>query len=114
MAEPRPGEMVADAIGRTAPAVLVVDDAEFPACCRTAIDAYPPERVIVIGTEPDAVYRAAAIDAGAGGWVSRDHVGEQLAASIRRSLGCPHERCPPGDHDRPSNSTAPPARTKEG
>ena len=111
--EPGPGEMVADAIGRTSPAVLVVDDTEFPACCRTAIDAYPPDRVIVIGTEPDSVYRAAAIDAGAGGWVSRDHVGEQLAVLIRRSLGCPHDRCPPDQHDRPSTSSASPACTPE-
>lgn len=89
---PAEGEMVADAIARVSPDVLVVDDGDFPACCRVAIAAFPPSRVVVIGTEPDGGYQGAAIRAGAGAWVPRERVGDDLGGVLRAVLGCPHER----------------------
>lgn len=89
-------EMVADAIRRCAPAVVVVDTIDFPACCQAALNSLPPERVIVVGPEPDPAYRSAAVSLGAGGWVSRDHLGDELAAALRTALGCPLDRCPEG------------------
>lgn len=92
---PRPGELLADAIARRRPDLVIVDAADFPACCRAALDALAPERVIVIGPEPDAAYRAHALANGAGGWVCRDEVGEELGAAMRAALGCRHAPCPP-------------------
>lgn len=47
--EPEDGELLADALRRLEPDVLVVDDGDFPACCRPAIEAFPPSRVVVVG-----------------------------------------------------------------
>jgi len=40
-------------IGCVHPDVVVVDIGDFPACCRTALDTFPHERVVVISREPD-------------------------------------------------------------
>lgn len=89
-----PGEMVVTAMERTYPDVVVVDSLDFPACCRAALDALPPERVIVIGPEPDGAYRKAALAQGAGGWVSRDHLGGDLSTALWELVGCGHQACP--------------------
>ncbi len=94
VAEPEAGEMLVDAIARTEPDVVVVDTVDFPACCLAALDALPPGHVVVIGPEPDPAYRSAALAQGAAAWVSRDHVGDELAAAVRTALGCPYEVCP--------------------
>lgn len=52
---------------------------------------------MVIGPEPDSAYRLAALAQGAGAWISRDRVGEELGPEMRRMLGCIHDPCPPGD-----------------
>lgn len=96
VAQPEPGEMLVDAIDRTTPDVVVVDTVDFPACCLAALDALPPGHVVVIGPEPDPAYRRAALAQGAAGWVSRDHVGEELGAAVRAALGCPYDVCPEG------------------
>jgi DNA-binding NarL/FixJ family response regulator len=94
--EPGSGVMLADAIRRTRPALVIVDSVDFPACCQAALRTLPPERVIVIGPEPDRAYRARALAHGAGGWVCRDHVGDELSAAMRTALGCRHHPCAPG------------------
>jgi DNA-binding NarL/FixJ family response regulator len=94
VAQPEAGEMLVDAIARTEPDVVVVDTVDFPACCLAALDALPPGHVVVIGPEPDPAYRSAALAQGAAAWVSRDHVGDELAAAVRTALGCPYEVCP--------------------
>jgi DNA-binding NarL/FixJ family response regulator len=96
VAQPVPGEMLADAIGRAHPDVVIVDSVDFPACCQAALRRMPPERVIVIGPEPDRAYRARALALGAGGWVCRDHVGEELSGAMRAALGCRHHAGGPG------------------
>jgi len=78
--------------------VVVVDEAEFPACCLDTLDGFPPSRVVVIGPEPDASYRAAALRNGAGAWLPRERVGDDLGREMRRILGCVHDPCPPGEH----------------
>ena len=90
VAEPEPDELLAVSLSRLDPDLLVVDDRDFPACCRTALDAFSPERVIVIGPEPDQGYRALAFLNGAGAWIPRDRVGEDLAPAINDLLGCGH------------------------
>ena len=100
---PADGELLVDALARMQPDVLVVDDGDFPACCRAAIDAFPPSRVVVVGTEPDRSYQRAAYRAGAGAWVPRERVGEQLGPVMREVLGCRHAPCPP-DHNPPDDN----------
>lgn len=118
VAEPEAGEMLVDAIARTEPDVVVVDTVDFPACCLAALDALPPGHVVVIGPEPDPAYRRAALAQGAAAWVSRDQVGDELAAAVRTALGCPYEVCPEetalptrsrGRSTSSATSTAPPA-----
>ncbi len=94
--EPRQEEMLVDAIDRSGPDLVIVDSVDFPACCQAALRALPSERVIVIGPEPDRAYRSRALALGAGGWVCRDHVGDELSGAMRAALGCRHRRCAPG------------------
>ncbi len=94
VAQPESGEMLVDAIARTAADVVVVDTVDFPACCLAALDALPPGHVVVIGPEPDPAYKSAALAQGAAAWVSRDHVGDELGAAVRTALGCPYDVCP--------------------
>lgn len=88
-------ELLVDAIARIRPDLVVVDDSDFPACCQAALDRMPPERVMVVGPEPDTSYRTLALTNGAGGWVSRDHIAEELSSAMRAALGCRHQPCPP-------------------
>ena len=66
--------------------LVVVDGADFPACCCELL-AFPLDHVVVIGTEPDPGYEAAALHDGAGAWLPRDRVGEDLSAALRDVLG---------------------------
>jgi hypothetical protein len=77
-----------------APDLLVIDAADFPACCPTPSSGFPPGRVVVVGPEPDRSYRQAARAHGAGAWVARERVGEDLGREMRRVLGCTHGPCP--------------------
>lgn len=84
-------EMLTDALLRVHPDLLVVDDGDFPACCRTALESFPPERVVVVGREPDPSYRSAALHEGAGAWVARDRMADDLVPAMRAALGCRHD-----------------------
>ena len=90
------GDALDRALDRITPDLMIIDAAEFPDCCLAALGHIGRDRVIVIGPEPDASYRAAALANGAGGWLPRDRVGEELAVELRRVLGCVHDPCPPG------------------
>ena len=94
------GEMLPAAIDRFRPDLLVVDAGDFPACCQASIDAFPRDRVVVIGPEPDPSYRAAALANGAAACVTRDNLGETLVPTMRAILGCRHEHCPPAARQR--------------
>lgn len=71
------------------PELLVLDDGDL-AWCRD-VPAFPAHRVIVIGPELDAAYERAARQAGAGAWLTRDRLGEDLIGCMRRALGCTHD-----------------------
>ena len=91
------GDVLARTLDRITPDLMIIDAAAFPSCCRAALSHIAPDRVIVIGPEPDPSYRAAALANGAGGWLARDRVGEELAREMRQVLGCVHDPCPPED-----------------
>lgn len=105
----RTGSQVARVLRRHAPDLVVIDGADFPACCLGPLADFPRARVIVIGPEPDASYRAAALAHGAGAWLPRERVGEDLGRELRRVLGCAHDPCPPGrvPSHRPESASAP-------
>lgn len=78
------------------PDLVVLDAATFRACQCGGGSGYPCKRMVVVGPEPDTAYRSAVLEGGAGGWVARDDVAEQLSDAMRRALGCTHRTCPPG------------------
>ncbi len=80
---------------RLAPDLLVIDAADLPACCPRQEAGFPPSRAVVIGPEPDHAYQQAAQARGAGAWIPRERVGEELGPAMRRLLGCTHQPCPP-------------------
>jgi DNA-binding NarL/FixJ family response regulator len=89
-------EKLTRALDRVSPDLMIIDAREFPSCCPAALDHIDADRVIVIGPEPDPSYEAAALGHGAGAWLARDRVGEDLAGEMRRIMGCVHDPCPPG------------------
>lgn len=70
------------------PDVLVMDAADFTHRGGRPV-SFPVQHILVMGPEPDSAYRRATLDQGAGGWMSRDDVGDELTSMIRRVLGCP-------------------------
>lgn len=81
-------------IQRFDPDLLVVDAADFPTCCRHALSSDAPPRVIVVGPEPDPSHRSAVLAGGAGSWILRERLADELGAEMRRLLGCTHGPCP--------------------
>lgn len=75
--------------------LVILDASTFSAChCADGCE-FPCGRMVVVGPERDLDYRAAVLAGGAGGWVARDDVAEQLSAAMRAALGCTHSTCPP-------------------
>ena len=88
---------LAAAMASGQPDLIIVDAGDFPECCQRLLDAYPRERVVVIGPEPDIAYRRAALGNGAGAWLPRDEIGDALSEQMRTALGCTHGPCPPSN-----------------
>ena len=84
----------------TQPDLVVVDAADFAACCCGLLGSFPLDRVVVIGPEPDPAYRRATLDRGAGAWLSRDLVADELSAALRLALDCSHGPVPTARADR--------------
>jgi len=78
------GTTPADALARWRPDLVVIDTGEFPECGSRALPGFPADRVIVVGPEPEGDYRAAALAHGAGAWISRDRLGDDLPPEVRR------------------------------
>lgn len=79
---------LAEAITADSTDLVILDVGDFVRSCRESLQSFPRERVIVIGPEPDAEYERAAREEGAGAWLSRDRVGEDLVTAMRQALGC--------------------------
>ena len=79
---------LAGAITAAAPDLVILDVGDFARCCHDSLEAFPRRQVIVIGPEPDMAYERAARQGGAGAWLTRDRVGEDLIAAMRGVLGC--------------------------
>lgn len=68
------------------PDLVVVDTSDFTTVRRQLPPTFALPRVVVIGPEPDPAYRQAAVDFGAGAWLSRDCIAEELCAALRSAL----------------------------
>jgi len=68
------------------PDLVIVDTADFTAVRHQLPAHFPVTRLVVIGPEPDPAYRRAALDGGAGGWLSRECVAEELCNALRSAL----------------------------
>jgi len=79
---------LAGAIAAAGPDLVILDVGDFARCCRDSLQTFPRRRVIVIGPEPDVAYERAARQGGAGAWLTRDRVGEDLIVAMRGVLGC--------------------------
>lgn len=90
-------EELGAAIGRHHPHLVVIDTAQFPERCRKVLHHFPAGRMIVIGPDPGQEYRAAALAAGAGAWVARERIGDELMTEVRRLLAG-------RDHPQPDRS----------
>jgi len=88
-------QALAVALDQELPDLVVVDTARFPGCCPEALRRFPPGRMIVIGPEPGDPYRVTALAAGAGGWVARERVGEDLMAEVWRVFRVERNSCSP-------------------
>ena len=95
--EVRTGRALARALERAHPDLMVIDAGDFPSCCLAALAVIPRHRVVVIGPEPDPAYQAAALTNGAGAWLPRDRVADDLGRAMRDILGCRHDSCPTAD-----------------
>ncbi len=69
--------------------LVVVDGADFPTCCRD-LSGVALDHVVVIGAQPDQAYEAAALAQGAGAWLPRDRVGEDLPGALNDVLARTH------------------------
>ena len=70
------------------PDLVIVDTADFAGCCCRLPASFALDRVVVIGPEPDPAYRQAALNRGAGGWLSRECVAEELCDALCSALAC--------------------------
>jgi len=74
------------------PDIVVIDAASFFGSCDGRLGRFPVQHLVVIGPEPDPFYRQATLDRGAGAWLSRDDVSDELGPAISILLGrsAPH------------------------
>ena len=79
-----------EALAALEPDLVVMDADRFASDLPGALDA----PVVVVGREPDPSSRWAALRRGAGGWVARDCVADELSHVMRAALGCVHAPCP--------------------
>lgn len=91
------GQPLDKALGTARADLVIIDAADAPGCCRRALEPAVHARIVVIGPEPDASYRSAALAAGAAAWIPRERVAEELGPAMRQALGCRHDPCPHPD-----------------
>ena len=78
--------------GGSPPDLVIVDTADFGACCCELPPSVALAQVVVIGPEPDPAYRHAALHRGAAAWLSRECAAEELCDALRSALaGAPSQ-----------------------
>lgn len=99
-----------DSNALSSPDLVIVDTADFAGCCRRLPATLALARVVVIGPEPDPAYRHAALHCGAGAWLSRERVAEELCDALRSAQPCACESHPASADRTPNPPEA--ARTE--
>ncbi len=97
---------------RLHPDLVIVDTADFATVRRQLPRTFALARVVVIGPEPDPAYRQAAVHFGAGAWLSRDCIADELCSALRSALVRAYESHPV-PFGQPPNSTNCQRRTSE-
>ena len=75
-----------DGTASSNPDLVIVDTADFATCCSELPATFGLARVVVIGPEPNDAYQQDALQRGAGAWLSRDCVAEELCDTLRSTL----------------------------
>ena len=65
------------------PNLIIIDTADFAAVRRLLPPTVSLSGIVVIGPEQHPAYRDAALALGAGGWLSRENVAEDLGDTLR-------------------------------
>ena len=86
----------------SSPYLVIVDTADFVGCCRRLPATFTLGRVVVIGPSPDPAYRHAALHRGAGAWLSRERVADELCDALRSAYACACESHPPPAERHPN------------
>ena len=68
------------------PDLVVLDSADLPRFGSDGLIGFPKKRIVVVGPEPDVDYRNVSAGRGAGAWVARDELADDLAPAMRRAL----------------------------
>ena len=68
------------------PDLLVLDSVDLSRFGSDGLDGFPKSRIVVVGPEADVDYRNVTAGRGAGAWVARDELADDLAPAMRRVL----------------------------
>ena len=78
------------------PDLVILDSADLRRFGSDGLIGFSRKRIVVVGPEPDVAYRNAALVRGAGAWVARDELADQLGPAMRRALAQRSEPFPGG------------------
>ena len=77
---------LAAALLASRPDLLVLDSADLFRFGSDGLNGFPKSHIVVVGPEADVDYRNVTAGRGAGAWVARDELADDLAPAMRRVL----------------------------
>ena len=85
---------LAPAILALRPDLVILDSADLRHFGSDGLIGFSRKQIVVVGPEPDVAYLNAALGRGAGAWVARDELADQLGPAMRRALAQRSEPIP--------------------
>lgn len=76
------------------PDLVILDSADLRHFGSDGLIGFSRKQIVVVGPEPDVAYLNAALGRGAGAWVARDELADQLGPAMRRALAQRSEPIP--------------------
>ena len=77
---------LATALLESRPDLLVLDSVDLVRFGSDGLSSFPKSHIVVVGPEADVDYRNVTAGRGAGAWVARDELADDLAPAMRRVL----------------------------
>lgn len=77
---------LASALRSFCPDLVILDSVDLSRFGDDRMVGFSRSRIVVVGPEPDVAHRNPALGRGAGAWVARDEIADQLAPAMRRAL----------------------------